>query len=147
MTATQILNDLFNRKGQHVKVTWMREAKTIGNAPGFVYKRTSAYIRSGIEFANLQVVKDGIEAGERGPVQDLAWGNWVRYPFIIEHKGNEYIRLYPSSFSNLKPEVEWLMNNKPTTYQRIEPYLHASEKRIKPICFVVKAESIVAIED
>jgi hypothetical protein len=151
MNASEIIQQIENRRGQHVKVTWQRVAKTLKAASLVVSKRTSAWVRSGIDFSNLRVVKEGIENGERGEVQPLPWGEWIDFPFIIGHKGMEYVRLYPASFDNLVPEVEWSINDRPSTYEKVEPYLLSSEKRKdeddKPLCFTVKSESVISIED
>jgi hypothetical protein len=58
-------------------------------------KFTSGLFRCGINFSNLGAVIDGIRDHERGPVQPLPWGQWQQFPFIIEHKGERYLRLYP----------------------------------------------------
>lgn len=153
MNATEIIQQIENRRGQHVKVTWQRPAKTLKGASSLlIVKRTSAWVRSGIDFANLAVVKEGIENGQRGEVQPLPWGEWIRFPFIIGHRGQEYVRLYCASFENLShPEVEWSINGRPSTYANVEQYLVSSEKRKdegdKPLCFTVKADSVIDIQD
>ena len=150
MNATEIIDNIKNRKGQHVKVTWQRVAKTLHVSNLLVTKRTEAWVRAGIEFANIGKVIKAIEAGERGEVQELPWGRWFDYPFIIEHKGILYIRLYPSSFVNLATSVEWAINGRPTTYNDVACYLLASEKRKendeRPLCFTIKAESVISID-
>lgn len=152
MKASEIIESIESRRGRHVKVTWQRPAKTLKGAESLVIsKRTCAWIRSGIDYANLAEVKAGIAAGERGEVQPLPWGEWIRFPFIIGHKGQEYVRLYPASFDNLRPEVEWSINGRPSTYEKVEQYLLSSEKRKdedeQPLCFTVKAESVIDIAD
>lgn len=143
MNALEIVSNVQSRKGQHVKATWQRIAKTFKDCPLLIVKRTSAYVRAGIEYANL-AMNEGTETGE------LPWGEWAKYPFIIAHKGKEYVRLYPASFANLStPSVEWSIDGKPATYTQVEPYLLASEKRKddedKPLCFTLKAEDIIAL--
>jgi hypothetical protein len=152
MKAIEIIQAVQNRKGQHVKVTWQRPAKTLKDCALTIAKRTSAYVRAGIEYANLATVKEAIASGERDEVQSLpSWSEWVQYPFISRHKqtGQEYVRLYPAVFANLKPEVEWSIGGKPATYAECEPYLLASEKRKdddeRPACFSLKAEDVIAI--
>ena len=96
-------------------------------------------------------VRSAIEAGEREPVQSLPWGQWREgyANYIIDHKDNEYIRLYPATFANLAtPSVQWLLNGVPATYAQVEPYLLASEKRHdddKPACFTINAENVLSI--
>lgn len=149
MNALQIVQTIQDKKGQHVSATWQRQAKTRKGCPHIIAKRTSVYVRSGINFANLGEVKNGIEKGERGEVQSLPWGHWREgfFPFIIDHNGMEYIRLYPASFDNLKPSVEWSLDGKPATFDDVKSFLLASEfpKEEKPECFTVKAESVIEI--
>lgn len=153
MKAENMVEILKNKKGQHVAVTWSRQAKTRKGVEMVIAKRTTAHVRSGIDFANLATVKSGIESGERGEVQAI-WkgaGEWAQFPFIIRHKvtGATYLRLYPSAFANLVPSVEWTMNGKPCTKADCEPHLLASELRDNedaPECFTVKAESVIEID-
>ena len=152
MKASQIIEQIESRRGRHVKVTWQRVAKTLKGASSLlIVKRTCAWVRSGIDYANLGVVQEGIANGERGEVQPLPWGEWIQFPFIIGHKGVEYVRLYPAAFDNLVPSVEWSINGRPASYEAVEPYIQSSEKRKtedeKPLCFTVKAESVIDIAD
>lgn len=148
MKATDIVEQLKTRKGQHVQITWKRWAKTFKDCPHSILKKTTAFVRAGIEYANLAVVKEGVESGERGPVQPLKWGTWMQYPFIIEHKHQEYVRLYPAVFANLRPVVEWSINGRAVEYAEAKPYLLSSETRKREddvLCFTICAEDIIAI--
>lgn len=155
MNALDIVSNLKGKGGQHVKAIWTRPVKTLKKFSDniLIAKRTEAYVRSGISYANLQDVRSGIEAGTREPVQGLPFGNWREgyVNYIIDHKDKEYIRLYPASFENLHGKTEWLLNGVPTTYEAVEPYLLANEKRVKgeerPACFTLNAENIVSIGD
>jgi len=151
MQAIEIVNALKTRKGQHVQIEWQRPCKTLKSFDGIIYKRTCAWVRSGISYANLSDVKDAIERGEREPVEGLPWGEWREgaVNFIIDHKGQEYIRLYPAVFNNLDTgEVTFLLDGKAATYAEVEPFILASEKRKdepKPACFTVNAANILSI--
>lgn len=156
MKALEVFDDLRTRCGQHVKVSWQRSCKVKKSAGQHtVHKRTVAFVRAGITYGNLASVRNEIEAGTRDEVQSLPWGTWREgfKNFIIDHKGTEYIRLYPPSFENLKqPEVTWLLDGRAVSYEEVEPYLLASEKRKDkdeegPACFTVKADDIVTIAD
>lgn len=59
-----------------------------------IQKVTELTVVSGVSFGNRKDIKEAIEAGERGEVQPLPWGEWVQFPFHIAHKGQDYIRLY-----------------------------------------------------
>ena len=83
-------------KGQYIAATWVSPKKpAAAHKATKLEKRTSGTFRAGISFANLGSVKDGIRDGERGEVGQLPWGEWERYPFFIQHKGERYVRLYP----------------------------------------------------
>lgn len=151
MNAVEIMENLKGKAGQHVRITWQRLCKTKVSFDGIIAKRTSAYVRSGISYANLTDVREGIESGKREPVEGLPWGQWREgyANYIIDHNDTEYVRLYPASFDNLKPSVEWTLNGVPSTYEECEPYLLTSEKprhndKESP-CFNVKAISVISI--
>lgn len=151
MNAIEVVNLLKDKKGQHVQIAWQRMAKTFKVAGVMVGKTTVAWVRSGISYANLADVREGIEKGEREPVQGLPWGQWREgyANYIIDNGEQEYIRLYPASFDNLKPTVQWTLEGIPTTYDKVEPYLLASEKRKedeeKAACFTIRASDIVSV--
>lgn len=50
-------------------------------------KVSTALCMTGVEYANLRVNKER----ETGP---LPWGTWHTAPYVIEHKGEHYARLY-----------------------------------------------------
>jgi hypothetical protein len=52
-------------------------------------KVVTAVVMTGASYANLRVNK-GVETGS------LPWGTWMpdAEPFVIQHKGNDYARLY-----------------------------------------------------
>lgn len=148
--ARSIVKQLKDCKGQHVLVSWERPMKTRADVAMSIVKRTAAYVRAGIDYAKLASVKEGIESGERNEVQPLPWGEWVEFPFIIAHKGNEYLRLYPSVFDNLtkKIAVEYVMDGVVSTAEQVKPYCLASEFRVKDEpakCFTINVDNILDI--
>ena len=153
MKAQDIVTSLQNRKGQHVQITWQRMAKTLKSFGGMIAKRTTAYVRSGINYSNLSDIRDAIEAGTREAVEGLPWGQWREGAanFIIDHKDKEYVRLYPATFANLQtPRVTWLLDGNEVEYAAVEPYLLSSEKRKddeRPACFTVNADDVLTIAD
>lgn len=105
-------------------------------------KEVRVVCRAGIDFANLQSVKDGIAMGERGGVQGLPWGVWECFPYTIAHDGQTYYRLYPSPAKNHKPTVRYLVNGAEVTRDDYLAYLtpSARAKAGQPReCFNVKA--------
>lgn len=149
MNAQDIVNKLKAHKGQHTLAIWQRPCKALKSFDGNIIKTTQTHVRAGIDYSNLSSVKNAIASGARDEVEPLPWGKWKEFPFIIEHKGIDYLRLYPASFDNLTPKVIYTLNGIPTEYAEIEQYLLASEKQKKdeekPVCFTIKADSLVSI--
>lgn len=149
MNAQEIVNRLAGHNGQHIQVAWQRQCKVRSGSP-VVTKQTIAFVRAGIDYANLGAVQTEIANGERGAVESLPWGQWQKFPYVIEHKGVEYIRLYPASFGNLKPNVMYYINRQPVEFDTVKAFLLASELpkqgEDKPLCFTIKAESIISIQ-
>lgn len=154
MESKQIIEQVKECKGTNVRCIWRRNMKTRKGVLQIVEKETETSIRAGIDFANLGAVKDGIESGERGEVQPLPWGHWKEFPFIIAHtpKGQteeiDYVRLYPSSFGNIKTHVRYFINGVVSTEEQTKELTLASEFREtdEPIlCYTVKAKDVITI--
>jgi len=152
LTADQIISNILNSKGQFVKAVWKSEptpAAAHKKAGVLLEKKTSAVCRAGINFANLSSVKIGIEEGERGEVQELPWGQWLSFPYIIEHKDSLYIRLYPS---DTKSNTIYYVNGEVVDKDTFASYLTPSESAKlysgeKPECFTVKRDNIISTEE
>ncbi len=145
MKASEIVQKLQSRKGQHVGVQWSRVMKTRAGVGSVIIKSTRTFVRAGIDYANLSSVK-----AEGRDVESLPWGEWVQFPFTIAHKGVDYVRLYPAVFANLRPVVTYSIDGRVASAEEVRPLCLASEFRDSddaPKCFTVKAESIVAIDD
>lgn len=148
MNAQDIVSLLKGHKGQHIRAVWQRPLKTRKGINSLVLKRVCYHVRAGIDYANLATVKDAIANGERGQVQPLPWGEWVSFPFIIGHKGAHYVRLYPASFDNLTPSVEYTLDGKFVDRTDVEPLCLASEFRREddnPPCFTLRAETLISL--
>lgn len=151
LTADEILSKILSSKGQFVKAVWKSNPKPAAAHKGVLLeKHTDAVCRAGINFANLSSVQDAIAAGERGEVQSLPWGEWKTFPYIIEHKGAEYVRLYPAEGAHCK--TVYFVNGVQVDKDMFASYLTPSEaakmsKGEKPECFTVKRENILATED
>lgn len=92
----QDMNILLETRGSVRHVRYTTEKKPAAAHKGRkLVKYVSGLFRCGINFSNLGAVIDGIRDGERGPVQPLPWGVWQEFPYLIEHKGERYVRLYP----------------------------------------------------
>ena len=151
LTADAVREKILNSTGQFVKVKWQSDPKPAAAFKSFQLKKiTEGVCRAGIDYANLGVVKEGIESGERGEVQPLPWGEWLSFPYIITHKGSEYIRLYPSIH---KPHSIFYVNDELVTKEEFAKYLTPSEasKLLNPqgedvpLCFTIKSDNILEI--
>lgn len=84
--------DAVNGRGMFLSVTYRTEpgnsvAAAHRKAGVVLHKVTTATVRTGVEYRNLAQNAD-IETGA------LPWGQWAIYPWIIEHKGQDYARIY-----------------------------------------------------
>lgn len=94
--AQEIINAVRGCKGQFVHVEYVTIVKPAAAHKDKVIKKfVRGVFRTGIDYANLKTVREAVESGERGEVKSLPWGEWLEFPWIIGHKDNEYVRLYP----------------------------------------------------
>ena len=97
-TATNAITAFLSCKGQFASVTFKSNPKPAASSKGVMLEKvTTGVFRAGINFANISSVKEGIANNERGEVQPLAWGEWVNFPFVIAHKGENFLRLTVAS--------------------------------------------------
>ena len=158
LTAQQILERILNAKGNFVKAVWKSNptpAAAHKKAGIILEKHTSAVCRAGINFANLSSVQQGIAEGTRGEVQELPFGTWLHFPYIIKHtpKGcdeeQHYVRLYPT---DSRCETVYFVNGEQVDKETYASYLTPSEAAKmssgeKPECFTIKRENILSTED
>lgn len=104
-------------KGQWIDAEWNSTPtpKAASKKAGITLrKNTVAVVRTGVQFANLATVKEGIASGERGEVGELPWGaKWLVYPFGMVHpNGKEYFRF--TLGSNTRPAVRYFVTENGT---------------------------------
>lgn len=102
--ARAIVSHLETRKGQFITASWETTPKVAAAHAGRVSKRVTVTTRSGVDYANLAVNADR-------EVEGLPWGEWAVFPFIITHKGQEYVRLT----GVVKVETRWFIDGVPAT--------------------------------
>lgn len=141
--------------GTFAVARWSRPAKTLKGAPEII-KTVSALVRTGLTYSNQKAVSENRKNGflPKDP-QPLPWGKWAIYPYLIEHKGKHYLRLYPCFFETLengekvsRPKVKtnWFLDGKKVGKNEICHYLQASEKReSNPLCFTVTLDNVLRL--
>lgn len=148
-TTNQLIEAITKAKGQFVNVAWKSQKKPAAAHKGTqLEKITAGVVRAGINFANLATVKEGIANGERGEVQPLPWGEWKSFPYVIEHKGAEYVRLYLSKGNKL--QTQYRVNGEIVSKEKFASFLTPSEaKKMEdgkaPDCLSVKAENLINV--
>ena len=106
------------RKGSFQAITWKSQKTASAKFKGIQLETvTKAVVRAGIDFANLASER------EREEIQELPWGTWESFPFTIQHKGERYVRLYPSS--NL--ETRFFANGKEVSKEEFQSYQRPSD--------------------
>lgn len=151
LSADMIRQKILDCKGQFVKAKWKSNPKPKASFKGIeLMKVTESVVRAGIDYANLSSVQQGIENGERGEVQPLPWGEWKAFPYIIEHKGAEYLRLYPSVGNH--PKTMYFVDGNQVDKETFANYLTPSDAKKmfedeRPDCFTIKSENILGIPE
>ena len=158
--AHEIKNRILNSKGSFVKARWKSQPKPAGAFKQFsLEKITEGVVRAGIDYSNLSAVKLEVEAGNRNPVGELPWGQWKidedgesMFPYVIEHKGEDYIRLYPSEGQNHHCSSTYYVDGVQVSKEDFAKYLTPSEAKklldtesTQPLCFTIKAKNVLGI--
>ena len=97
-----MLRRVLSKAGQFTGFLWVRPLKTRKGVTATVTKTVRCVGRLGVEHDNRAKV---IEARANGTLpatnQGLPWGEWLMVdgvsfaPYLITHKGNMYVRIYP----------------------------------------------------
>lgn len=130
-------------KGQFFSIVWRREMKTRKSTTSKVEKMVSGVFRAGLDYDNKASVQDKRESGELPAVnQGLPWGSWLLFPHIISHKGNLYLRIYPTNANQVR--AEYFLNGESARREEVEPLCLASEfaEREQAECITVKLSNV-----
>jgi hypothetical protein len=151
MKTEMILDAIKDRKGAFLNVRLTSEIEPLKAHKGREVKKiTEMTIVSGISFENRKDVKDAIEAGERSEVGQLPWGTWKQFPFVIEHKGADYVRLYLPSEAQREAGfarqtiTKFYIDGKEISRDEAKTFVGSkAEKRENEFgCMTVKAENL-----
>ena len=155
LSAAEMVEKIKSAKGEFIKASWKSNPKPAAAHKGVLLEKvTTGVVRAGINYANLSAVKDAIEAGGRGEVQSLPWGEWSMFPYVINHYGKEYLRLYPSEGINHVPRSIYYVNGEEVDKETFAGYLTPSESKKllepseddRPLCFTIKMENLLPLE-
>ena len=112
MTINQVKEIISkDKKGTFRTACWKKDCKLkkAYKTDNSVYKISVGTVRLGVTYDNISNVQEKRENGilpEEN--QGLPWGTWAMFPYIIEHKGNYYLRL---SLTNNNPIKTRYWNN------------------------------------
>lgn len=145
-----IVDTLRERAGQFIRIEYFTNpAPAAAHKFRTLTKRTTMIVRTGVDFANLTSVKMAIAAGERGEVQPLAWGEWAMHPWVITHKGAEYLRVTIDGIPNHASsfyEVDGQPVSRGEFLALLTPAKRAeAESGQRPEVLTIKAENIVSL--
>lgn len=162
LDAASVRDKILNAKGNFVKAAWKSNPKPKAEHKNVLLeKHTLAVVQAGVNYANLSSVKEGIASGERGEVQELPWGTWYKdkltdkswFPYVIEHKDELYLRLYPSQGNNHKTSSVFYANGVEVTKEDFAQYLTNSDakKLLEPdkdlLCFTIKLNNLLDLPE
>jgi hypothetical protein len=142
MNTTQMLQNVMAKKGQFGRAKINKPLQTRKGVMADIRKVSNIVIRAGINYDNLSAVKEKRQTGELPETNaGLPWGEYVNgcFPYLIHHKGQHYVRLYPSG----KPDIQYLMNGKLVSESEIKNLVLASEIRENTAdCITVKLDNL-----
>ena len=137
-TATDYLQAV-NQAGAYQAVVWESAVKPAAAHKGTVLRKiTRATVRTGVDYANL-AVNEGTDTGS------LPWGEWSVFPYIVEHRGNLYARLYVTDGS---VRTRYYVGDDEVSRETFEGYLTPSQRKPrKPNggTITVKLESVTLL--
>lgn len=152
MDFEKLINGLNARQnGAFIKVVYSGDLplNAASKKAGIVAKKvTEMTIRKGIDYDKQKSVREKIANGKI-LTHELPWGNWKEgyEGLIIEHKGTDYVRLYPSPNST---HTTYSINGVEMTYDELKDcgcILNSFFNKTgeKPDCYTVKVDNIVSI--
>ena len=143
----ELIKLFLSKTGQICSVSWRRPMKVFKGETRQAEKLVSAVVRAGVNFDNMASVKEKRETGELPPENTgLPWGTWFVFPYIIEHKGEHYLRF--SRFPGGKLETHFFLDGKEVEKEALQGICTAAEftERDSLDCFNVRASSVAELK-
>ena len=134
-------------KGANIILEWVRPCKARKGVSAILTKSVRMVGRMGIDYDKIGAVQEKRENGELPSTpQPLPWGQWSIFPYLIEHKGAFYVRLYNGTSDKVHAEAHFFKDGVEVQKDEIAPLLLASElDEKKGDCFTCKVENITRI--
>ena len=134
-------------KGANIVLEWERSCSTLKGVNAVITKQVRMIGRIGIEYDNQVAVHNKRESGELPAANaGLPWGQWAIYPWLIEHNGEHYLRLYVGTSKTVHPAVTFLMDGKEVDKELVQALLLAKEKQeSKGDCFTCKLSNLTRV--
>lgn len=143
MSITDMAQDFINaveeRRGEWVRVQWKSTPQVAAKHKGRVMKLVTCDTQTGVDYQGLLMDR------ESGP---LPWGQWSAFPWVIEHKGKEYVRL--THVRNV--DVEWFIDGESVSKdEALELYTPSGRaKALMPdaevLVFTIALENLMVLD-
>lgn len=140
------IDTILSKKGTIVTVTAEKTMKVKkGNAP--IQKISTFQARLGVTYDNMKSVQEKREDGRLPEEnQGLPWGRWKTFPYVIEHKGKEYIR-FSKVNSSVPHKTVYLRDGQEISLDEVKRVALASEFNKSDLdCFNIPADNIIELK-
>ena len=132
---------------KNATIIYQRAAKTRkAFSDNIITKQSEGLVRFGVEYDNIKNVKEKRINGELPSTNNgLLWGTWKKYPYIIKHKNNIYLRC--TVIPNQHFKTAYKLNGVTIEKEVLEPMLLKSELNSTENLdvFTVDIKNIIAI--
>lgn len=129
-----------------IRVRWTSSVKpAAAHKDKVLTKTTTGVVQIGLNYSDLPEVRAKRAASPPATddgAEKLAWGEWALHPYILVHKGVEYLRMYPVQDEPLVPSYN--IDGHPATKEAFNALLTPSQQAEKdsPVCFNKKIAEI-----
>lgn len=114
--------------GRFVSITSKRSLKTYKNVTRDLKKQSTYQVRLGVEYDNIQKVKDKREDGTLpAENQGLIGKEWVEYPVILRSIKTGELYLRCSTIPNQPSKTVFFDGDKEVSREEVQPFCLASE--------------------
>lgn len=121
-----LIRRVLSKAGQFTGFLWVRPMKTRKGVSSNIVKIVRCVGRVGLSYDNRAAVQEARASGELPATNaGLPWGKWLLFPYLIENKGNLYVRIYP--VPGRAPKVIYKMDGKIVKKSDIAHLCYASE--------------------